>query len=130
MSRRLRASAPSPKLSGTWSDERLLIRLVQRMSRITFGYRVVDSYVRRDPRAFQHTLDGQTAAVRVAGILDLHLCANRRGASVGSAHRCDFLKAYRLGSLDLGGTGYSGSVVLHDTITKNISYSWHVSVAS
>ena len=100
------------------------------MSGITLGYRVVDSYVRRDPRVSQHTLEGQMAAVRVAGILDLHLCANRRGASVGSAHRCDFLKAYRLGSLVLGGTGQSESVVLHNTIIKHISYPWHMSAAS
>ena len=50
----LNASAPSPMLSDTWLDERLLIRLVPQLYRIKKGYPVKDSYIRRDPQVSQH----------------------------------------------------------------------------
>ena len=50
----------------------------------------MDSYVRRDPQVSQHTLDGQMAVVLVADIVEIDLFANKRGALVGIARRCDF----------------------------------------
>ena len=70
------------------------------------------------------------AAVLVAGILDFVLFANKKGGTVVSARRCDSLLACRQGSLALGGTVRGESVVLLDTTTKNISYSWRATVAA
>ena len=50
----------------------------------------MDSYVRRDPQVSQHTLDGQMAVVLVADIVEIDLFANRKGAHVDIARRCDF----------------------------------------
>ena len=70
------------------------------------------------------------AAVPVAGVLDLILFANKRGASVGFARRCDSWLACRQDSLDQGGIVCGEFVVSLDTATKNISCSWLATVAA
>ena len=101
----------------------VLSRLARHMSGIMKGYRGLDSYVRRDPRASQHTLDGQMAVVLAEGILDFVLFVNKKGGSVASAHRCDFWLAYRQDFPVPGGTGLGEFFVLLDTKAKNISCS-------
>ena len=84
----------------------------------------MDSYVRRDPRASQHTLDGQMAVVLAEGILDFVLFVNKNGGSVASARRCDFLLAYRQDSPGPGGNVPGEFFGLLDTEAKNISCSF------
>ena len=66
--------------------------------------RILDSYVRRDLRVSQHTLDRQMAAVSVAGILDFVFFANTMGGTVVSARPCDSWLACCQGSLAHVGT--------------------------
>ena len=91
-------------VSGTVPDETLLIRLARHMSGITKGYSVRDSYLRRDPRVSQHTLDGQMAALRVEESVETGLCVNKKGALVGIVRRCDFWRGNRPNSHGQGDT--------------------------
>ena len=97
---------PSGTVSGTDMDEKVLIRPARHMSGIMQGYSVRDSYLRRDPRVSQHTLDGQMAALRVVTNVEIDRCANRKGAPVGIVRRCDFWRGNRPNSHGRGATGH------------------------
>ena len=90
MPRRIGDARQPLLLSNTVMDEKVLIWPARHMSGIMTGYSVRDSYLRRDPRVSQHTLDGQTAAVLVAGVSDFVLFVNKSGALVVFARHCDF----------------------------------------
>ena len=88
----------------------------------------MDSYVCRDPHISQHTLDGQMVVVLLEEITVIALFVNKKGAPVGSVHRCELLMGSRLDSHVLGATGPLEWVVSHDTATKNISCSSHETI--
>ena len=92
-------------VSKTVMDEKVLILLAQHMSRIRKGYPVVDFYVCRNLWVFQHTLDGQMAALRVVIHVETGLCVSKKGTLVGSVRHCDFWRGNPPDSLVQDATG-------------------------
>ena len=69
------------------------------------------------------------AVVLLEEITVIDLFVNKKGAPVGSVHRCALSMGSRLDSHVLGATGLLECVVPHDTATKNISCLLHKTVA-